>query len=132
MASYFHPQVSPRRPQLKQYKTIDDAVTLIKQSKNIVVLSGAGVSWRDIVGVKKPQVYLANMHLLQISVSCGIPDFRSKDGIYAQLAKRPELELDDPQQMFDLGYFVEHPETFYSFARTVPVKFHTVTGTSIH
>lgn len=33
-----------RRPKLPQYNTIDDAVKLLKESKNIVVLTGAGVS----------------------------------------------------------------------------------------
>lgn len=51
-----------------------------------------------------------------VSVSCGIPDFRSKDGIYSRLS---EFELDDPQQMFDLDFFRERPEIFYSFAREI-------------
>lgn len=66
---------------------------LLKKSKRIMVLTGAGVS-----------------------VSCGIPDFRSKDGIYSRLS---EFELDDPQQMFDLDFFRERPEIFYSFAREI-------------
>ena len=41
----------------------------IPESKNIMILTGAG-----------------------ISVSCGIPDFRSKNGLYAKLAVDfPEL-----------------------------------------
>ncbi|CAF1561641.1 unnamed protein product, partial [Adineta ricciae] len=47
----------------------DDAVELIRKCKNILVLTGAG-----------------------ISVSCGIPDFRSRNGIYARLREEfPEL-----------------------------------------
>lgn len=34
-----------RRPKLPQYNTIDDAVRLLKESKNIIVLTGAGVSF---------------------------------------------------------------------------------------
>ncbi|CAO3689887.1 unnamed protein product [Rhizopus microsporus] len=49
-----------------------------------------------------------------VSVSCGIPDFRSETGIYSRLQ---EYELDDPQQMFDIEYFRETPEIFYSFAK---------------
>ena len=48
-----------------------------------------------------------------MSVSCGIPDFRSKNGIYSRLA---EFQLSDPQEMFDIHYFRYQPETFYSFA----------------
>ncbi|KAF9361083.1 NAD-dependent histone deacetylase sir2 [Mortierella sp. AD094] len=66
---------------------------LLQNSKNIMVLTGAGVS-----------------------VSCGIPDFRSPDGIYSRLS---EFELDDPTQMFELEFFSEKPEVFYSFAREI-------------
>ncbi|KAL0955144.1 hypothetical protein HGRIS_004058 [Hohenbuehelia grisea] len=82
------------REKLPQYNTIDDAVQLIKSSKRIIILTGAG-----------------------ISVSCGIPDFRSKDGLYASLKGRGDYDLDDPQQMFDITYFRENPAVFYSFAR---------------
>lgn len=33
-----------RRPKLPQYNTVEDAVRLIHESKNIIVLTGAGVS----------------------------------------------------------------------------------------
>lgn len=33
-----------RRPRLEQYKTVDDAIKLLQESKNIIVLTGAGVS----------------------------------------------------------------------------------------
>ncbi|KAJ3274089.1 NAD-dependent histone deacetylase sir2 [Terramyces sp. JEL0728] len=84
---------APRRTRLGHCNTFDDVVELIKKSKNIVVLTGAGVS-----------------------VSCGIPDFRSKNGIYSRLS---EFELSDPQEMFDLEYFKFRPETFYSFAKEI-------------
>ena len=32
-------------------------------------------------------------------VSCGIPDFRSRNGLYASLQENGEYDLDDPQQM---------------------------------
>jgi NAD-dependent SIR2 family protein deacetylase len=51
-----------------------------------------------------------------VSVSCGIPDFRSPDGIYSRLS---EFQLRDPQQMFDLRFFRKRPEIFYSFAREI-------------
>lgn len=36
-----------KRQKLLQYNTIDDAVTLLKNSKNVIVLTGAGVSRSD-------------------------------------------------------------------------------------
>lgn len=33
-----------RRPKLPEYNTVDDAVRLLRESKNIIVLTGAGVS----------------------------------------------------------------------------------------
>ncbi|KAI1793493.1 SIR2-domain-containing protein [Ganoderma leucocontextum] len=84
------------RERLLTYNTIDDVVNLIKASKRILVLTGAG-----------------------ISVSCGIPDFRSRDGLYASLQENGEYDLDDPQQMFDIQYFRENPAVFYSFASKI-------------
>ncbi|KAF8998517.1 DHS-like NAD/FAD-binding domain-containing protein [Cyathus striatus] len=81
------------RDRLMQYNTIADAVQLIQNSQRILILTGAG-----------------------ISVSCGIPDFRSRNGLYATLKDRGEYDLDDPQQMFDINYFRENPSVFYSFA----------------
>ncbi|KAG7093502.1 hypothetical protein E1B28_007177 [Marasmius oreades] len=81
------------RERLTQYSTITDAVNLIRKSKRILILTGAG-----------------------ISVSCGIPDFRSRNGLYASLG---EYDLDDPQQMFDINYFRENPSVFYSFASQI-------------
>ncbi|KAG2040118.1 DHS-like NAD/FAD-binding domain-containing protein [Suillus americanus] len=79
------------REKLPQYNTLADAVSLIQASKRVVVLTGAG-----------------------ISVSCGIPDFRSHNGLYAMLKERGTYDLDDPQQMFDIHYFRENPAVFSS------------------
>ncbi|KAF8757765.1 SIR2Hypothetical protein, partial [Rhizoctonia solani] len=78
-----------RRSKLEHINTPEDIVELIKKSKNIIVLTGAG-----------------------ISVSCGIPDFRSSSGIYAQINESNNYELDDPQQMFDIEYFRKKPSVF--------------------
>lgn len=83
-----------KRVKLPQYNTIDDAVSLLKRSRNIIVLTGAG-----------------------ISTSLGIPDFRSKHtGLYAQLE---HLGLSDPQEVFDISIFREDPSIFYSVAKDI-------------
>ncbi|KAF7770640.1 hypothetical protein Agabi119p4_6614 [Agaricus bisporus var. burnettii] len=84
------------RDRVGSYNTIEDAVKLIQGSRRIMILTGAG-----------------------ISVSCGIPDFRSRDGLYASIKARGEYELDDPQQMFDIQYFKDDPAVFYSFASQI-------------
>lgn len=54
--------------------------------------------------------------ILQVSVSCGIPDFRSRDGIYAKLSMEYP-DLPDPQAMFDIDYFYQNPRPFFKFAK---------------
>lgn len=49
-------------------------------------------------------------------MSCGIPDFRSRDGIYARLSKEYP-DLPDPQAMFDIKYFRHNSKPFYKFAK---------------
>ncbi|XP_078036474.1 sirtuin 1 isoform X1 [Augochlora pura] len=85
----------PRRQKLRHINTLSDVVRLIRNSKRIIVLTGAGVS-----------------------VSCGIPDFRSRDGIYSRLAQ-DFPDLPDPQAMFDINYFGQDPRPFYKFAREI-------------
>lgn len=97
----FHPLLAiaisrefSRRRKLPQYNTIDDAVRLLRESKNIIVLTGAG-----------------------ISTSLGIPDFRSKDtGLYSKLE---HLGLSDPQEVFDIHVFQEDPGIFFSIAKDI-------------
>ncbi|KJH52641.1 transcriptional regulator, Sir2 family [Dictyocaulus viviparus] len=95
----------PQREKLSAYNTFEDAVQLFRTRKRILVLTGAGVS-----------------------VSCGIPDFRSKDvlhfifihilGIYARLhVDFPDLP--DPTSMFDIRYFNHNPAPFYDFASEI-------------
>lgn len=87
--------VEPRRQKLKEYHSLDHAMDLVKNANNIIVLTGAGVS-----------------------VSCGIPDFRSKDGIYSRLAQEYP-NLPDPQAMFDIQFFQKDPRPFFKFAKEI-------------
>jgi NAD-dependent SIR2 family protein deacetylase len=83
---------SARKPSFEE--GIESVVNLIKERRNVVVLTGAG-----------------------ISVSCGIPDFRSKDtGLYSILDAE-ELGLSCPEELFDWEVFQESPQPFYTFAR---------------
>ncbi|EDW63835.2 NAD-dependent histone deacetylase sirtuin-1 [Drosophila virilis] len=84
-----------RRTKLSNVNTFDDVIELVHKSERIIVLTGAGVS-----------------------VSCGIPDFRSTNGIYARLA-HDFPDLPDPQAMFDINYFKRDPRPFYKFAREI-------------
>ncbi|XP_062319976.1 NAD-dependent protein deacetylase sirtuin-1 [Osmerus eperlanus] len=85
----------PKRKKRKDINTLEDVVRLLHESKKILVLTGAGVS-----------------------VSCGIPDFRSRDGIYARLAV-DFPDLPDPQAMFDIEYFRRDPRPFFKFAKEI-------------
>ncbi|KAA1105247.1 NAD-dependent histone deacetylase sir2 [Puccinia graminis f. sp. tritici] len=82
------------RKKLPEYNSIDDAVSLIQRAENILILTGAG-----------------------ISTSCGIPDFRSENGLYSQL--QDYEGLDDPHDMFDLQFFKSNPSPFYKFLKTI-------------
>lgn len=83
-----------KRPKLRCFNTVDDAVHLLKTCKNIIILTGAG-----------------------ISTSLGIPDFRSAGtGLYSKLA---HLGLDDPQEVFNIWKFRETPTIFFSIARDI-------------
>ena len=68
-----------------QYETLKE---IIKESHNIVVFTGAG-----------------------ISVPSGIPDFRSADGIYNQKTKFKA----SPEDIISHSFFVNNTEDFYSF-----------------
>lgn len=62
---------------------------LIYKSKNIAVLSGAGMS-----------------------TNSGIPDFRGPNGIYTR------ANIQNPESIFDIDYFYEDPSLFYKFHKT--------------
>ena len=72
-------------------RTIEDIVQYIsdKSPKNIICMTGAG-----------------------ISTSCGIPDFRSKSGVYQQ-----DLDVPYPEAVFELSYFKKEPKPFFKLAK---------------
>lgn len=82
-------------------RTLDGVAEYIKsgRARKIVVMTGAG-----------------------ISTSAGIPDFRSPDtGLYANLAR---LNLPYAEAVFDISYFRQNPEPFYTLAQELyPGKF---------
>lgn len=86
-----------QRKRIENINTFKQACDLIRDSKNIVVLTGAG-----------------------ISVPCGVPDFRSRNGIYARLAV-DFPDLDEPQSMFDIHYFSKNPKPFFKFAKVITI-----------
>lgn len=91
----------PPRP-----SALDAAVATLAASRAILVIAGAG-----------------------ISTTCGVPDFRSEDGLYAALQRAAAaaagegdggaLPFGDPQELFTLSVFQEEPELFYSVARVL-------------
>lgn len=68
------------------------AVVSCRTSNRIMVVSGAG-----------------------ISVSCGVPDFRSPGGLYERIKR--EMGMSDPQAIFDFELFRTDPAPFYSICK---------------
>ncbi|KAG9394061.1 Sirtuin family [Carpediemonas membranifera] len=85
----------PPRRRLPRYSTLGAALNLIRDARHVIVLTGAG-----------------------ISVSAGVPDFRSSNGLY-ETVRDEYPNLEDPQQLFDLEYFKQDPSLFYSFAHRI-------------
>ena len=53
-----------------------------------------------------------------ISVSAGIPDFRSPEtGIYARIESIVGKKLPTPESLFDVRYFIKHPEVYYAYRK---------------
>ena len=77
---------------------------MLDDAKNIIVMVGAG-----------------------ISVSAGIPDFRSPDtGLYSKLES---YNLPYPEAIFSLDFFKKNPEPFYALAKEIYPGSHNPTPT---
>lgn len=81
------------RIKLHKYNSIDDAVALVRNSKNVMVITGAG-----------------------ISTSLNIPDFRSRDGLYPRLRK---MGFEEPESIFSRDTFEQDPRPFFSVAAMI-------------
>jgi NAD-dependent protein deacetylases, SIR2 family len=73
---------------IRLQKEIDKLVNLLKNSKNTVVVTGAG-----------------------ISTEAGIPDFRGENGIYRKLGENRVMNI------VNIDFFRRNPEKFYEFYR---------------
>src|SRR5271154_1742801 len=82
--------------------SVTRCVDLILQSKNIIVLTGAG-----------------------ISTNAGIPDFRGPQGLYTS-------RLYDAEKIFDIAYFLKDPKPFYEFAHDFIALESTIQPTATH
>ncbi|PSN36517.1 NAD-dependent protein deacetylase sirtuin-2 [Blattella germanica] len=74
--------------------SVDGVIKYIEEGrcKNVITMAGAG-----------------------ISTSAGIPDFRSPgSGLYHNLEK---YHLPDPQAIFEIGFFRENPQPFFTLAK---------------
>lgn len=90
----FHDDDDQRHPFVLSSIDVDGIVEYIKEgkAKNVIVMAGAG-----------------------ISTSAGIPDFRSPGtGLYDNLQK---YNLPNPTAIFDIRYFKENPQPFFTLAK---------------
>ena len=53
-----------------------------------------------------------------LSVSAGVPDFRSPSGLYAALAESGQ-DLPEPEAVFDIEFFRANPTPFFALARAL-------------
>lgn len=71
---------------------MEKCIKLIKNSKNILIFTGAG-----------------------ISTNSGIPDFRSHNGLYSFAKEKYNIPY--PEAIFDINYFNKNPRPFFKLSR---------------
>ena len=86
----------------------------VKESRNIVAFTGAGVSTES--GVKdfrsKDGLYSETWRPNDsVSTESGVPDFRSVDGLYSQSFDYP------PETIISHSFYLKNPEYFFRFYR---------------
>lgn len=86
------------RVRLPIYNTVDDAAELLRTRKNILILTGAGISTYTSRCFEFGHISRTYSFSI-LGVSCGIPDFRSRNGLYAMLQEKGQYDLSDPQEM---------------------------------
>lgn len=98
----------------------DDALDeLIAKYKEMNIKDGAeiGYSFDELVDNFKNGEFkkIAFITGAGISVAAGIPDFRSKGGLYENLGKK--YGKNNPEELMTLDFFMEHPECLYSIIK---------------
>lgn len=71
---------------------MDSVIKLVKESRNIIFFTGAGVS-----------------------TNCGLPDFRGEKGLYSYVESKYNLPY--PEAIFELDYFNRNPKPFFKLSR---------------
>ncbi len=64
-----------------------------------------------------------------ISTAAGIPDFRSKDGLYEKI--KGKFDLEKPTDLFHIRYFWQNPIVYYTYLKTVIGKIHNPTRSHV-
>ena len=105
------PPPDPSQKSLIQNATVEDLCSHLKKCKNVIVLTGAG-----------------------ISTSAGIPDFRTPGtGLYDNVERYlQQYNISNAQQLFSYNLFTQDPEPFYALARELKYPNESIQPTVAH